>query len=77
MDSLIFIDARDGAGREAKEGRNESHKNIIAYHMHKNGFIGVHGGFLGWGMAWHHAPGLPLLPCGEQNLVGVSGRDAD
>jgi hypothetical protein len=32
--------------------------------MHKNGFIGVHGGFLGWGMAWHHAPGLPLAPCG-------------
>ena len=24
--------------------------------MHKNGFIGVHGGFLGWGIAWQHAP---------------------
>ena len=33
--------------------------------MHKNGFIGVHGGFLGWGIAWQHAPGLPLLPCGD------------
>ena len=37
--------SRDGARREAKEGRHESHKNGIAHKMQINGFIRVHGGF--------------------------------
>ena len=55
-------DVCNGAAREAKEGRKESHKNIITCNMHTNGFIVVHGGFPGWGIAWQHVPGLPLLP---------------
>ena len=46
------------AGREAKEGRRESHKNIIA-HKIKNADKRLHfgpWGFLGWGIAWQHAP---------------------
>ena len=30
--------------------------------MHTNGFIGVHGGFLEWGIAWQHAPWSPIHP---------------
>ena len=30
--------------------------------MHENGFIGAHGGFLGWGIAWQHAPWSPMHP---------------
>ena len=28
--------------------------------------MGYYGGFLGWGIAWQHAPCLPLLPCGAR-----------
>jgi hypothetical protein len=37
------VDACDRAAREAKEGRKESHKNIIAHDMYKKGSLGFKG----------------------------------
>ena len=42
-----MVDPRHGTPREAKEGRRESHKNIIAYKMHKERFQGGWRGALG------------------------------
>eukprot|EP00966_Prymnesium_polylepis_P227299 5259462-Prymnesium_polylepis.1 len=57
FDSGMRVTAPPG---EAKEGRREAHKNIISYSTRENGFIGIHGGSLGRGYAWQHAPLSPL-----------------
>ena len=48
--------------------------------MHKNGFIGVHGGFLGWGIAWQHAPWPPMHPVSSMasfHKIGHPGHFPD
>ena len=67
----FYLDARNGARREAKEGRRESHKNIIAYHMHKTVSLGSMG--VSWGGELHGSmpPGLPCFLSSDSHPVST------